>query len=248
MPPIIAAIGLALIGLRGWSPRKTTIALIGLIALVLSLGLNTPIYGWVREVVFTYRGLRAPGRAGILVLLAVSLFAAYGWAAVLARFPRWRVVGTGLLMAVLTLEYVSTPRELLPLPTRPPALAQWLAQQPRSVVLELPLPKADALHTIQDGLYMYASTFHWQPMLNGYSGFYPRSYLELLEETKSFPDSAALAYLKRRRVDLIVLHGQFMKPDEFGRWAAALAARSDVEQVAQFPEQGGDDLVFRLKR
>ena len=132
--------------------------------------------------------------------------------------------------------------------TQAPALAHWLAQQPRSVVVELPLPKADALHTIQDGLYMYASTFHWQPILNGYSGFYPRSYLELLEETKSFPASPALAYLKRRRVDYIVLHGRFMKPDEFGRWAAALAARSDVEQVAQFPEPGGDDLVFRLRR
>jgi hypothetical protein len=246
--PGIAALGLAIVGLWGWSARKTTIALIGLIGFVLSLGLNTPIYGWVRELVFTYRGLRAPGRAGILALLAVALFAAYGWAAILARFPRWRVVGTGLVMAVLTVEYASTPRELLPLPTEAPALAHWLAQQPRSVIVELPLPRADALHTIQDGLYMYASTFHWQPTLNGYSGFYPRSYLELLEETRTFPSPQALAYLKRRRVDYIVLHGRHMKPDEFGRWAAALAARSDVEQVAQFPEPGGDDLVFRLKR
>lgn len=245
--PGIAAIGLAVVGLWGWSARKTTIALIGLVGFVLSLGLNTPIYGWVREVVFTYRGLRAPGRAGILVLLAVSLLAAYGWATTLARFPRWRVVGTGLLMAVLTVEYVSLPRELLPLPTEPPALAQWLSQQPRSVILELPLPRADALHTIQDGLYMYESTFHWQPILNGYSGFYPRSYLELLEETKKFPDPSALAYLRRRGVDYIVLHGRYMRPDQFGRWAAELAARNDVEQVAQFPTVGGDDLVFRLR-
>lgn len=246
--PGITAIGLALIGLWGWSARKTTLAVIAGIAFVLSLGLNTPIYGWVRDVIFTYRGLRAPGRAGILVLLSVSLFAAYGWAAILARYPRWRVIGTGLLMAVLTVEYVSTPRDLLPLPTQAPALAKWLAQQPRSVVVELPLPKADALHTIQDGLYMYASTFHWQPILNGYSGFYPRSYLELLEQTSTFPSPQALAYLKQRRVDYIVLHGRHMKPDEFGRWAAALAARNDVEQIAQFPEPGGDDLVFRLRR
>jgi hypothetical protein len=95
---------------------------------------------------------------------------------------------------------------------------------------------------------MYASTFHWQPMLNGYSGFYPRSYLELLEETRDFPEEAALDYLKRRGVELIVLHGRFMKPDQLGDWAARLIARPDIEQVAQFPEQGGDDIVFRLRR
>ena len=246
--PGIAALGLAVMGLWGWSARKTTIALIGGVGFVISLGLNTPIYAGLREVLFTYRGLRAPARAAILVLLAVSLFAAYGWALALRRYPRWRVAGTGLLIAVLTLEYASLPPGWLVLSTRPSPLATWLAQQPRSVVVELPLPRADALHTIQDGLYMYASTFHWQPILNGYSGFYPTSYIELLERTRDFPSSEAIAYLKQRRVDLIVLHAQFMKPDQVGRWAAALAARRDVDQVAQFPGAGGDDLVFRLRR
>ena len=95
---------------------------------------------------------------------------------------------------------------------------------------------------------MYASTFHWQPIVNGYSGFYPRSYIDLLGVMSDFPAGPVVAELKRRRVDLIVLHGRFMKPDQFGRWAAALAARRDIEQVAQFPEPGGDDLVFRLRR
>jgi hypothetical protein len=245
--PGVAAIGLALLGLGGWSPRKTMIAAIAGVGFVVSLGLNTPIYVWIRELVFAYRGLRAPARAAVLVTLAISLFAAYGWAAVLRRHPRWKLVGTGLVMAVLTLEYVTFPGDYLPLSRRPSALARWLSQQPRSVIVEFPLPKADALHTIQDGLYMYASTFHWQPTLNGYSGFYPRSYLELLDQAQDFPSDSALRYLKSRRVDLIVLHGRHLKPDEFGRWAAMLAARKDVDQVAQFPEQGGDDLVFRLR-
>ena len=34
---------------------------------------------------------------------------------------------------------------------------------------------------------MYASIFHWQPILNGYSGFYPRSYIELIEMMREFP-------------------------------------------------------------
>jgi hypothetical protein len=246
--PGVTALVLGAIGLWGWSTRKTMVAMIGAVGLMISLGFNTPLYGWLRELVFTYRGLRAPARAGVLVMLAIALLAAWGWASVLARRPRWRVVGTGLVLSLLTVEYASLPPGWLELPVRPPAVARWLAVQPRSVVVEFPLPGADALHTIYDGFYMFASTVHWQKILNGYSGFYPRSYLELLERTRDFPSDEAVAYLRQRDVDLIVLHGGFMKPDAFGQMAAALAARPDLEEVAQFPEPGGGDLVFRLRR
>ena len=45
-----------------------------------------------------------------------------------------------------------------------------------------------------------------------------------------------------------MLHGRFLEPDEFGQWTAWLAARHDLDQIAQFPEQGGDDIVFRVRR
>lgn len=246
--PGVVALLLAGVGVWGWSARKTSILWIGVVGLLISLGLNTPVYEALRSLVFTYRGLRAPARAGILVMLAVALFAGYGWSAILARRPRWRVVGTALVVSTLMLEYANFPSGWLVLPRTPPAVVRWLRQQPRSVVLELPLPTADSLHTIYDGLYMYGSTFHWQPMLNGYSGFYPKSYIELLEREKTFPGDEAIAYLKSREVDLIVLHGHHMKPDQFGAWSAALAARPDVDELAQFPEAGGQDVVFRLRR
>jgi len=245
--PGAIALVLAGLGLRGWSMRKTSIAVIGLVGLVISFGLNTPVYGWLRVVLFTYRGLRAPARAAILVMLAVAMFAAWGWSRILASRPRWRIVGTAVVVSAMVLEYVTMPGGWLVLPARPPAIARWLAQQTRSVVVEFPLPRADALHSIQDGMYMYASIFHWQPLLNGYSGFYPRSYIELIEQARDFPSDASLAYLRQRRVDLIVLHGRFLKPDEFGRWTAMLAARRDLDQVAQFPEALGDDIVFRVR-
>jgi hypothetical protein len=222
--------------------------IIGVVGFVLSLGLNTPIYTLLRELVFTYRGLRAPARAAALVYLALAVLAAYGWQAVLARRPRWTVTGTALLVGLLSLEYLTQLPGGLALPSRPPAVARWLAQQPRSVVVEFPLPKADELHTIHDGLYMYGSIFHWQPLLNGYSGFYPKSYIELIEEMRAFPSDDAITYLKKREVDLVVLHGSYMKPDELGAWAAALDQRPDLEMVAEFQERGGPDIVFRLNR
>jgi hypothetical protein len=242
------ALGLAVLGLWGWSARKTTVTVIGVVGFVLSLGLNTPVYALLRELVFTYRGLRAPARAAALVFLAVAVLAGFGWRAVLLRRPQWTRAGTALLIGLLSLEYLTLTPTWLVLPSRPPSVARWLAQQPRSVVVEFPLPKADELYSIHDGMYMYASIFHWQPLLNGYSGFYPRSYIELIEEMRRFPSDEAIAYLKQRDVDLIVLHGTHMKPDQLGAWAASLTARPDTQVVAEFQESGGPDIVFRLSR
>ncbi|MCC7126189.1 MAG: hypothetical protein IT178_15180 [Acidobacteria bacterium] len=245
--PGAVALVLAGIGLRGWTSRKTTIAIVGVVGFVISLGLNTPLYDALRDVVFTYRGLRAPARAAILVLFAVAVFAGYGWATLLRRLGR-TALATAVLLGMMCVEYANHPAEWLVLPQRPPALARWLAQQPRSVVVELPLPRADALHTIFDGLYMYSSIFHWQPMLNGYSGFYPASYIELIERLRDFPSDAAIDYLRGRGVDLIVVHGSHLTPDQLGTWSAALSARPDVTAVASFEEHLGSDLVFRLNR
>jgi len=244
--PGVLAIGLAVYGWRGRSHRKTMVIIVGLVGFVISLGLHTPVYGLLRELVFTYRGLRSPARAAALVFLAIAVLAGYGWQAVLARRPQWRRVGTALLVGLLSLEYITFAPLWLVLPRTPPATARWLAQQPRSVVVEFPLPKAHELHTIHDGMYMYASIFHWQPLLNGYSGFYPNSYMELIELMKRFPSDDTIAYLRQREVDLIVLHGTYMKPDELGKWATILSARNDVRVEAEFQEQGGPDIVFRL--
>lgn len=244
--PGALAVVLAVVGLAGRRHAKTMVVIVGVVGFVLSLGVNTPIYAVLRDVVFTYRGLRAPARASVLVFLAIAALAGYGWARILQKRPGWRGVGTAMVIGILTLEYVQMPPQWLVLPQSPPLVARYLARQPRSVIVEFPLPTADSLYWVHDGLYMYASTFHWQPMLNGYSGFYPKSYIELIEEMRRFPSDRAIEYLKTRNVDLIVLHGAYLKPDVLGEWAAALSARPDITPIAQFPESGGDDLVFRI--
>ena len=59
---------------------------------------------------------------------------------------------------------------------------------------------------------------------------------------------SSVGYLKRRGVDLIIVHGALLGPDEFGATTAALLARPDIEAVAQFEEPMGLDAVFRLRR
>jgi len=108
--------------------------------------------------------------------------------------------------------------------------------------------KADALNSIHDGLYMLNSTWHWQPIVNGYSGFFPMTFMELADYTSRFPDERSIAYLKRRGGDLIVVHGTLMEPSVFGEMTASLLARPDIEAQAKFEERMGSEVVFRLRR
>jgi hypothetical protein len=95
---------------------------------------------------------------------------------------------------------------------------------------------------------MYGSTVHWQPILNGYNGFFPQSFLDLTEQAKRFPDEASIEYLKKREVDLIIVHGSLLLPDRFGAITSGLLARQDVRAIARFEEHMGPDVVFRLSR
>ena len=86
---------------------------------------------------------------------------------------------------------------------------------------------------------MFNSTWHWQPIVNGYSGFFPQSFMELAEETDGFPDDRSIAYLKNARRGF---HRDSRQPDgagEFGEMTAALLARPDIEATAQFEEPDG---------
>jgi hypothetical protein len=70
----------------------------------------------------------------------------------------------------------------------------------------------------------------------------------LAQETSGFPDDRSIEYLKTRGVDLVIIHGGLMKPDEFGEMTSRLLARPDIEALARFEESRGSDVVFRLRR
>jgi len=247
--PGVLAIVLAIRGLRRIDRARLSTLILGATGLIISLGLNTPLYDALRTIAFPYRGLRAPARASILVFLAMAALAAFGWRRLMHRRPRRTAIIATLAMATaLLVEYSNRMDAWLTLPSQPPEVYRWLASQPRSVVVEVPFARADRLHSIADGLYMFNSTWHWQPIVNGYSGFFPKSFYELSEQMASFPDDQSIAYLKSRDVDLIVVHAGLMERDKFGDMTAALLARPDIEAMAQFKESQGSDAVFRLRR
>jgi hypothetical protein len=247
--PGVVAIALAILGSLRIDRRRIELLVLGATGFIISLGLNTPLYEVLRAVFLPYRGLRAPARASILVFLALAALAAFGWTRAMRHRSRAvTTIATLVMASLLLLEYRTRMDAWLTVPEEPSEVTRWLAAQPRSVVAEVPFARADALHKISDGIYMFNSTWHWQPIVNGYSGFFPRTFMELAEYTASFPDDRSIEYLKHREVDLIVIHGNLMDQSTFGEMTAKLVARPDIEPLAQFQERMGLEMVFRLKR
>jgi hypothetical protein len=246
--PGVIALAIGLVGVIGMERRRVTLLVLAVVGFVISLGANTPFYSVLTSVLFIYNGLRAPARASILVFLALAGLVAFGWARLERSLKGWAPAATALVALALLGEYATVQSHWFVASTRPPEVYEWLARQPRSVVLELPVTTADRLDLVPDGIYMFRSTEHWQPILNGYSGFFPKSFIELTEFMKTFPDDASIAYLKQRQVDIIVVHGGLLPPDRFGAITASLLGRPDIEAKGKFEEPRGPDMVFRLIR
>ena len=214
LPPLLALIGLLLI-----PPTATAVAyLIGLVvAFEVSLGAYGQLYPALFEHIGVIRGLRAPARASALFLLFLGVLAAYGIAALTRTTPeRIRRALAAVLCGLVLLEYRVSPIPLVPYPNDAPPLYELLARRPPGIVVEFPVPRPGA-PPYYDPRYAYMSTFHWMPLLNGYSGFYPPSYLRRLGRLADFPDDASVASLRRENVKYVIVHEEGYLPGERAR-------------------------------
>jgi hypothetical protein len=138
------------------------------------------------------------------------------------------------------------PLKLIPAPQRPEPVYQWLAAQAdREAVLELPVPDVYNF-PFMDPLFMYQSTFHWHPLVNGYSGNVPASYLDLQERMLTFPSDAGIERLRAAGVRYVIVHERYYGPSRYRQVTDALAARSDVMKRESFGGPGEEVTVYSL--
>ena len=246
-PGLLAPL-LALIGLLMRTPRPATMAYLvcGVIAFELSLGMYGQIYPFLYEHVEAFQSLRAPARASIFVLLFLGVLAAWGYAAI---FPsgkgRSGLAPAIVLIPLLLAEYWVAPVRLVRYHNAPPALYSWLSQQPPGIVAEFPMPTSANLPG-PDAVYSYMSTFHWKPLLNGYSGYYPRSYLERLDSLEKFPESQAIERLRDEDVTYVIVHADTYSSAEFESIVEALTD-SGLRPLGRFNNGSRAAAVFRMQ-
>jgi hypothetical protein len=216
-----------------------------LLAFDLSLGLNGIVYSWLYEHVGVFKGLRAPARASIFVLMFLAVLAARGGAAIFRALPRLAKIGAPVVVAAgVLLEYWVVPLRLWPYPDRPP-LYEFLARQPDGVVAEFPVARPDNLPA-HDARYAYMSIFHWKRLVNGYSGYDPPSYLARIQRLLTFPGPDALAQLRADSVRYVVVHeGSYIRTGEAAAIVATLE-RQGMKPTARLHDGWAAATVFEL--
>ena len=221
-------------------------------ALELTFGFNAHVYKLLYDWVLPFRGLRVPARAYVLVLLGVAVIAGVGFSRLIAslrrvtRAPRvWGAAIPAIVLAMVVAEYFTMPR-LRVVDRDVPIWYSWLEQQDDAVIFEWPVTVPWRLYEMVDLSYMARSTIHWRPMLNGYSGFYPESYLRLLVEMRSFPDTKSLKVLRDRGATILVLHEYPETRVRYLRAIERLMRDPLVEPIAQDRDGRGRVAFFRL--
>jgi hypothetical protein len=210
-----------------------------------SFGLNGGYYPLLYTYVSPYRGLRVPARFSIFVGLTLAILAGLGMARLFERHPRSRaVVAAGALVLVLLEAMPRMPLERV-WPAPPPVYAS-LASEPSAVLAEFPMPAAPIAYFF-DTRYLYFSTYHWHPIVNGNSGYFPASYEEMIERQRAFPSNTAVNDLRRRGVAFVAVHGAFLERRRYSEIVSALDRRRDMELVVAAPWEGRESRVYRLR-
>jgi hypothetical protein len=115
------------------------------------------------------------------------------------------------------------------------------------VVFEWPVTVPWRLWDMVDVEYMYRSTRHWRPLVNGYSGNYPDSYIQLLLRMRSFPDTGSLEYLQRIGVTVLIVHEPADDGAEvYAKAIARLERDEHVDLISTGLDAGRRIAFFRL--
>jgi len=239
---------LAVVGLLLYSSREGIMYLIALaIAFEISFGLKGYTFSFLYAHVPAFDGLRAPARAGIFVIFFLAVLAAYGQAALeRAAAYRTRRVLVVIIPMLLLLEYWVAPLPLIAYPTSAPPLYAWLAQQPPGIVAEFPMPQPKVFAGVE-ARFEYMSTFHWMPLVNGYSGYYPASYINRLDRLRNMPDEAALENVVGDGVRYVIVHTSLYRVDGGADVIAALGRHSRFRELGRFDDGFGRAVVFSAR-
>jgi len=221
------------------------------------------LYSWFYQYVPGYNGLRVPARMAMLVALFLAVLGGYGARAIErafrdSRFPWLRVDRATAVLAFASVLFLleaspapiqmngtwsvgdlKTPPAPLIAPDGPPAIYRAVRALPaKAVIAEFPF--GDEQYDLR---YMLHSAAHWRPLLNGYSGGFPRSHAvnraglgRVLED----PDTAWRVLAASGATHAIVHEDVY--PAGGGARVSAWLASHGAREVAAF----GADRLFEL--
>jgi hypothetical protein len=207
---ITAVIGIlgVIVALRTRDGRPRDLAAfygaLGGLALWASFGPAAGLYSVLYRLVPAFSFLRAPSRLGIIVVLCLAVLAGLGLAELQKRRERlWKPAAIALSILLAA--------ELTTMPLRwnraytVPGVHLRLATLPHGAVAEFPFYREPPYY-YRHSLYMLLSTYHWQPLLNGYSDHIPEDFRVIAGPVSRFPSHEAFRLLKERGIRYVLFH------------------------------------------
>jgi hypothetical protein len=221
-------------------PRVRMAAAIGVAGVALSFGPALPGYALLYRWLPLLQGVRGAARFGFLTLVAVAVLAGFGVAALRARHGGrgwWPVLAAVLIVAV-NVEALRAPLTFRPY-DGVPRIYESLKEPSVRAVAEFPFFQPDAI--LRTAPYVLNSTAHWKPLVNGYSGFVPRSYPGIADALRDFPGDRARAELQRLGVSHVIIH-----LDAYGDRAGEMASALHATPWLALMASNGQIRVYRV--
>ncbi len=201
--------GPARLDARVWVP---SLGVLAMILVLLSLGRNIVWWGsylgpgpyrLLYNYVPGFQLVRIPERLGLLAMLCVALLASRG----LTLVRRAGHAGLALLLTiVIPLEHLSPRLDVarLPVGRAVPAVYRWLSQQPVRALAEVPIRGEGLVR--HETAEMYYSTYHFRPIIHGYTAYPPQLTRLLRRLASQFPAEVCLQAFQKVGVDTVVVH------------------------------------------
>jgi len=210
-----------------------------------SFGPQAGLYALLYHAIPILSFLQAPARAGIVVTLCLVVLAAPALIRVMrspSHMGERRSAMCAMLVVLVVADLYRAPLRLYEAPPVPTAY-RTLAQLPRGPVIKLPFwpdrPSFD-----RQAEYMLASTYHWQPMVNGYSDHIPQDFRDHAPLLSGFPSRESFAILETLGVRYAMFYLGMMDDETIGSLVARLD--HDYGSYLQPLEKDGDVWLYEI--
>lgn len=228
------------------------------VAFVLSLGPYLVVWGVNTWLPMPYLGLyylipgwsamRVPARFAFLLLLAAVPLSALGVQVLVERvaalrrgaaWKRWAPGAVALVLVALFLVELGAkphPLQAVPIGNDIPEVYRWLARERPGPIVEVPVGLPD-----REQEYLYLSTVHWLPLVNGRTSFAPSSHDDVKVVLAELPGTRGREYAAALGLRAIVVHADRLSREERTRWADTEQA-GHLRRLAAF----GADVVYSV--
>jgi hypothetical protein len=211
-----------------------------------SLGPDAGLYTLLYHTLPAFSFLRAPARMGVLVTLGTAVLASLAltwWRPTFVTSPR---LAAALVLTIAVAESWAGPLQLANAPPLDQVYRR-LAILPEAPVAEFPFYHGP-IDRHRQTEYMLMSTFHWQPLLNGYSDHFPADFLTATPALVTFPSQDAINVLHKRGVRWVIVHFNRYEADEARRLRPLMRTLgTQLRVVIDDSEVGLYEVIFPMR-